>query len=180
MASLPYPEARETLLASPKKMRALIHQAMGSDRFQGKLVVSTLPASDTQILQVTYHVQDGQADDAALLKDAKSAFKRIKLPSASKLDKRVRSDVPGGIVIDSGPFDRLIASLLEPDAARLAAREDVLLRFVEAPGREQEPREEEPRCAGARLSLDERLRQLQGLRRVPPLEEARQLEPHEE
>jgi len=68
MASLPYPESREAMLASPKKMRALIHQAMGSDRFQGKLVVTTLPASDTQILQVTYHVQDGQADDAALLK----------------------------------------------------------------------------------------------------------------
>jgi type IV pilus assembly protein PilM len=68
MASLPYPESRETMLASPKKMRALIHQAMGSDRFQGKLVVTTLPASDTRILQVTYHLQDGQSDDAALLK----------------------------------------------------------------------------------------------------------------
>ena len=73
-------------------------------------------------LAVAVIVAPGHADEAALLKDAKSAFKRIKLPSASKLDKRVRSDVPGGIVIDSGPFDRLIASLMEPDAARLAAR----------------------------------------------------------
>lgn len=68
MASLPYPESREVMFSSPKKMRALIHQAMGSDRFQGKQVITTLPASDTRILQVSYHVQDGQADDAALLK----------------------------------------------------------------------------------------------------------------
>jgi len=42
MASLPYPESREAMFSSPKKMRALIHQAMGSDRFQGKQVITTL------------------------------------------------------------------------------------------------------------------------------------------
>ena len=68
MASIPYPESRETMLSSPKKMCALIHQAMGSDRFQGKQVITTLPASETRILQVSYHVQDGQSDDTALLK----------------------------------------------------------------------------------------------------------------
>jgi type IV pilus assembly protein PilM len=68
MASLPYPESREAMFSAPKKMRALIHQAMGSDRFHGKQVITTLPASDTRILQVSYHVQDGQSDDAALLK----------------------------------------------------------------------------------------------------------------
>jgi type IV pilus assembly protein PilM len=67
MTSIPYPESREAMFSSPKKMRALIHQAMGSDRFQGKHVISTLPSSDTRILQVAYRVQDGQSDDAALL-----------------------------------------------------------------------------------------------------------------
>ena len=67
-ASVPYPEPREVMLSSAKKMRALIHTAMGCDRFQGKQVVTTLPASKTRILPVTYHVHEGQSDDAALLK----------------------------------------------------------------------------------------------------------------
>ena len=68
MASVPYPESREVMLASPRKMRALIHKAMGCDRFQGKQVVTTLPASNTRILPLTYHVHEGQSGDAALLK----------------------------------------------------------------------------------------------------------------
>jgi type IV pilus assembly protein PilM len=68
MTSVPYPESREVMLASPRKMRALIHKAMGCDRFQGKQVVTTLPASKTRILPLTYHVHEGQSGDAALLK----------------------------------------------------------------------------------------------------------------
>lgn len=68
MVSIPYPESREAVLSSPKKMRALIQQALGADRFQGKQVITTLPASDTRIMQVSYQVQDGQSDDDALLK----------------------------------------------------------------------------------------------------------------
>jgi type IV pilus assembly protein PilM len=68
MASVPYPESREVMLASPRKMRALIHKAMGCDRFQGKQVVTTLPASNTRILPLSYHVHEGQSADAALLK----------------------------------------------------------------------------------------------------------------
>jgi type IV pilus assembly protein PilM len=66
-ASLPYPEPRETLLAEPKKMRSLIQRAMKADSFQGKQIVSILPASDTRIMPVSYHVEEGQSDDAALL-----------------------------------------------------------------------------------------------------------------
>lgn len=66
--SVPYPEPREVMLSSAKKMRSLIHTAMGCDRFQGKQVVTTLPASKTRILPVSYHVHEGQSDDAALLK----------------------------------------------------------------------------------------------------------------
>lgn len=65
--SLPYPEPRETLLAAPKKMRSLVQQALKADRFQGKQVVTTLPASDTRIMPVNYHVEEGQSDAVALL-----------------------------------------------------------------------------------------------------------------
>ena len=68
MASVPYPESREAMLSSAKKMRALIRKAMACDRFQGKHVITTLPTSSTRIIPVTYHVQDGQSNDAALLK----------------------------------------------------------------------------------------------------------------
>ena len=68
LASVPYPESREVMLSSAKKMRPLIHKAMGSDRFQGKQVITTLPASSTRIMPVTYHLQDGQSTDGALLK----------------------------------------------------------------------------------------------------------------
>ena len=68
MASLPYPESRESLLAAPKKMRSLIQQALKADRFQGKEVVTTLPASDVRIMPVSYHVEEGQSDEAALLR----------------------------------------------------------------------------------------------------------------
>ena len=67
-ASIPYPQPRETLLAEPKKMRELIRQAMKADRFHGKKIVSTMPASDTRIIPVSYRVEDGQSEDAALLK----------------------------------------------------------------------------------------------------------------
>ena len=67
-ASMPYPESRETLLAEPKKMRSLIRQAMKADRFQGRQVVTTLPAGDTRIMPVSYRVEEGQSEDAALLK----------------------------------------------------------------------------------------------------------------
>lgn len=67
MASIPYQESRETLLAAPKKMRSLIQQALKADRFQGKQVVTTLPASDVRIIPVSYHVEEGQSDEAALL-----------------------------------------------------------------------------------------------------------------
>jgi Tfp pilus assembly PilM family ATPase len=65
--SLPYPEQREALLAAPKKMRSLVQQALKADRFKGRAVVTTLPASDTRIMPVNYHVEEGQSDGAALL-----------------------------------------------------------------------------------------------------------------
>ncbi len=67
-ASVAYPESREALLGDAKKMRSLVKQAMKADRFQGKVVVTTLPASDTRIMPVSYQVEEGKSEDAALLK----------------------------------------------------------------------------------------------------------------
>lgn len=66
-ASVPYPESRDTLLASPKLLRSLIRQAMKVDRFQGKQIVTTLPAGDTRIIPVSYHVEEGKSDATVLL-----------------------------------------------------------------------------------------------------------------
>jgi type IV pilus assembly protein PilM len=67
-ASIAYPESLDVLQASPKKMRALIQEAMNADRFQGRRVITRLPAADARIMPVTYHAADDQAGEAALLK----------------------------------------------------------------------------------------------------------------
>jgi type IV pilus assembly protein PilM len=66
-ASLPYQCTRDELFNSPKAMRILVRQAMATDKFQGRKVVSTLPSSNLQIMPVSYHVGSGKSDDEALL-----------------------------------------------------------------------------------------------------------------
>jgi len=67
-ASLAYPEPLEALQAAPKKMRSMIQQALGSDRFRGRHVVTRLPSAETRIMPVTYHAANDQTAEAALLK----------------------------------------------------------------------------------------------------------------
>ena len=66
--SLTYPESLDAMQASPKKMRALILQALRSHCFRGRHVVTRLPTADTRIMPVTYHVAHDQTADAAMLK----------------------------------------------------------------------------------------------------------------
>ncbi|MDH3527307.1 MAG: pilus assembly protein PilM [Gammaproteobacteria bacterium] len=66
-ASLPYGAPREEMLASPKRMRELVHRALNADRFQGRLVVSMLPSSATRIQSLNYQVRDGQPESDAIL-----------------------------------------------------------------------------------------------------------------
>jgi type IV pilus assembly protein PilM len=49
-------------------MRSLVQRALAADRFYGRRVVSVLPSPQTRILSVTYQVNPGQSDAAALLK----------------------------------------------------------------------------------------------------------------
>ena len=71
---------------------------------------------------------------ADVQKDARSAFKPLKLPAEKKLRKQVEPQLPQGIVIESGPFDRLIASLGEPFEEQLALRESVVSELAAHPG----------------------------------------------
>ncbi len=66
-ASVPYGAPRDEVLASPKRMRELVQQALKSDRFQGRMVVSMLPSSATRIQSLNYQVKEGQAETDAIL-----------------------------------------------------------------------------------------------------------------
>jgi len=101
-----------------------------------------LPAVALLALAVTLVSRDATAVEdapeerpwAAVQKDARKAFKPLKLPSAKKLRKQVEPDLPAGIVIESGPFDRLIARLGEPFEEQLALRESVVSEMSAHPG----------------------------------------------
>ncbi len=70
----------------------------------------------------------------AVAKDAKAAFKPLKLTSAKKLDKDLASSLPKGIVIESAPFDRLIERLRKKHADQLALRETAVREMAAHPG----------------------------------------------
>ncbi len=72
-----------------------------------------------------------RADDEALTwnqvqKKHRKAFKTLSLPAHAKLTKEIERRLPGGVVIEAAPFDRLVKGLLAPHAERLALREEVL------------------------------------------------------
>lgn len=66
--SLAYSCTREELLASPVKLKKLLQQAFKSESFSGRKVVTVMPANNVRIMSVTYQVNKGQKDEAALLK----------------------------------------------------------------------------------------------------------------
>ncbi|MHC4974562.1 MAG: VWA domain-containing protein [Planctomycetota bacterium] len=51
-------------------------------------------------------------------------FRPLRLPSKKKVEKEIVPRLPSGIVIESGPFDRLIRRLLEPYKEQLEKRRD--------------------------------------------------------
>jgi type IV pilus assembly protein PilM len=67
-ASLAYPAQLNLIQEAPKKMRALIQQALSADSFRGHRVVTRLPSTDARIMPITYQAVDDQAGEAALLK----------------------------------------------------------------------------------------------------------------
>jgi type IV pilus assembly protein PilM len=66
-ASLPYSGTREDLLSSSRNFKPLLKQALNSDSFRGKRVVTCLPSSDTRIMSITYDTGSDRDDAAAVL-----------------------------------------------------------------------------------------------------------------
>jgi len=56
----------------------------------------------------------------------RDAFKPLRVPKPSKLEKDLQRRLPPGIVIDAAPFDNLVQSLLEPHVHRLEQREKLM------------------------------------------------------
>jgi hypothetical protein len=71
---------------------------------------------------------------AELRKTHKQAFRSLGVPSAKRLEKTLPGKLPGGVVIEAAPFDRLISQLLAPHAAQLDLRDRVLADLAAHPG----------------------------------------------
>ncbi len=110
-ASLPYPRSREAVLLAPDELRALLKLAFARHPFQGRRVVSCLPADQVKIITVSYR----PADD-----------KPAAEPIVAELRERLKGELDNMVVdfmvlreedMDSGKRHALVA---------LAPRERVL------------------------------------------------------
>ena len=63
----------------------------------------------------------------------RKAFKRLSLPKHDKLAKELEPRLPGGVVIEAAPFDKLVAALLTTHREQLAAREAALRALAQHP-----------------------------------------------
>jgi len=59
-ASLAYPVARETLLASPAGLRRVVRTALRQGSFSGRRVVTCLPAAQVKVMPIHYRVGTGK------------------------------------------------------------------------------------------------------------------------
>jgi type IV pilus assembly protein PilM len=69
-ASVPYPVAREQLLASPAELARFVAAALASNPFQGRRVISALPPAEVRILPLTVPVAANQSEGQAVAKAA--------------------------------------------------------------------------------------------------------------
>lgn len=66
--SIPYPCARELLLADPVKLKAFVRGSIASAPFSGRRVYSALSPADVRILPLTLQVAPGQQERQAVAK----------------------------------------------------------------------------------------------------------------
>ncbi|OIN05587.1 pilus assembly protein PilM [Oceanisphaera psychrotolerans] len=64
--SLPYPTDRDTLLASPQSLKALLASAFKQHPFRGRRVTTLLPADKVRTLSLSYQFKPGQ-DEADII-----------------------------------------------------------------------------------------------------------------
>lgn len=67
IASLPFPDARESVIHDPKGFKALLQQARSIQPFSGNHVVSSLSSSEVKTSTVIYKRQKGLTDEQALV-----------------------------------------------------------------------------------------------------------------
>lgn len=79
-ASLPYPVARDELLAAPGALARFVDKALASAPFQGRRVVSALPPNDVRILPLTVNPMSGQSEAQAV---ARAAVEQLRIDPAS-------------------------------------------------------------------------------------------------
>jgi type IV pilus assembly protein PilM len=142
--SIPYTGGRDALLADGARLKALVARALASRPFHGREVVSCLPATDVNIVTLSYQRAAGEDDTAAIVRELRERLK-------GELDKSVvdylaiRGDsvetAERNAIVVSAPRERVLAYLaalrhagLEPVA--LDAGPAALARLVSALDRE--------------------------------------------
>ncbi len=65
--SIPYPDSRAELIASPRRFAAFVREALKGAPFAGRRVVTCLPAGACRILNLSYQVEAGKSADEAIV-----------------------------------------------------------------------------------------------------------------
>jgi len=66
LATLPYPESREALLAAPRELKRLVRAALRAHGLTGGPIATVLPPEEVKLISVNYTVRPGQGEGAAL------------------------------------------------------------------------------------------------------------------
>lgn len=113
--SLPYPEPRDTLLESPRRLRAFLREARNTKPFRGRRVITHMPSGSVKLLHLGYEPTAGQADEVAIVKAAQ---------------ERLGSNL-GGWIVDFLPIRGDEGPRGERTSLVVAAKRDVVIRHLE-------------------------------------------------
>ncbi len=112
--SVPYTGSRDALLADKKQLKLLIKNALSNRPFMGRQVVSCLPASEVNIVTLSYQRTAGEDDAAAIIRELRGRLK-------DELDRSIvdyiaiRSDAVDtadrSAIVATAPRDRVCAYL---------------------------------------------------------------------
>src|SRR5262249_42847808 len=73
--SIPYEGGRDALIADGARLKALVARALATRPFQGRQVVSCLPAADVSIVTLSYQRAAGEDDAAAIVRELRERMK---------------------------------------------------------------------------------------------------------
>ena len=87
----------------------------------------------TVLLAAPADLAAGEPSLAEAQREVRRAFKRLDLERVKNLDRTLRPRLPAGIVTEPGPFEALVADLLEPHREQVAARPPALRALAAFP-----------------------------------------------